>query len=311
MPPTTRTLVVGPCTGAERRDGMTGKLPAAELLEGLDLEERSPDLYVGRTPNTQRQRVFGGQVAAQALIAATRTVPGGRGVHSLHSYFLRPGDPGEELRYEVDRIREGRSFSTRRVVGRQLRNGADVAVFALTADFTAGETPIVEHSLPMPVVPAAETLPGIDEISAAHPGRAADVRAFAQVVEQRFLEDPFDPAPKSPPHTAGHTWFRVTGRLPDDPGVHAAALTFVSDLTLLSAGLARIGGGWGGEHVGSSLDHAVWFHRPVRADRWFLYETDSPAAASGRAMSLGQIWAEDGTHVATVAQEGLIRSLDD
>ncbi|MSW65551.1 MAG: acyl-CoA thioesterase II [Actinobacteria bacterium] len=289
---------------------MTGKLPAAELLEVLDLEERSTDLYVGRTPSSPLQRVFGGQVAAQALTAATRTVPDGRGVHSLHSYFLRPGDPHEELRYEVDRIREGRSFSTRRVVGRQTRKGEDVAVFALTADFTAGEAPVVEHSLPMPQVPPAESLPGIDEVSAAHPGRATGARAFARVVEQRFLEDPFDPAPKTPPHTQSHTWFRVTGRLPDDPGVHAAALTFVSDLTLLSAGLARIGGGWGGEHVGASLDHAVWFHRPVRADRWFLYETDSPAAASGRAMNLGQIWAADGTHVATVAQEGLIRSLD-
>jgi acyl-CoA thioesterase-2 len=112
-----------------------------------------------------------------------------------------------------------------------------------------------------------------------------------------------------PPHTAARGWFRVAGRLPAEEAVHAAALTFVSDLTLLSAGLARIGGGWGGSTVGASLDHAVWFHRPVQADEWFLYETDSPAAASGRALCLGQIWAADGTHVATVAQEGLLRSL--
>ena len=132
---------------------------------------------------------------------------------------------------------------------------------------------------------------------------------MAKVVEQRFLADPFDPEPRRPPDTALRGWFRVAGRLPDDGAVHAAALTFVSDLTLLSAGLARVGGGWGGGTVGASLDHAVWFHRPVRADDWFLYETDSPAAASGRALCFGQIWAGDGTHVATVTQEGLLRSL--
>ncbi len=283
--------------------------PAAALLEILDLEERAPDRYVGRTPSTPMQRVFGGQVAAQALSAATATVPGDRWVHSLHSYFLRPGDPQEEIRYEVDRIREGRSFSTRRVVGRQTRRGEDVAIFALTADFTAGEAPVVEHSLPMPDVPGPDGLPDLEQVLAAHPDRAATARAIGRTVEQRYLEDPFNPAPKLPPHTQSRSWFRVTGRLPDDRGVHAAALTFASDLTLLSAGMARIGGGWGGEHVGASLDHAVWFHRPIRADEWFLYETDSPAATAGRAMCLGQIWSAEGTHVATVAQEGLIRSL--
>jgi len=283
--------------------------PAAELMAVLDLEERGPDLYVGTTPTTPLQRIFGGQVAAQALSAAQATVSGERAVHSLHSYFLRPGDPHEEIRYEVDRIREGRSFSTRRVVARQTRKGSDVAIFALTADFTAGERAVVEHSLPMPDVPGPEGLPGIAEVQAAHPDQAAGMLPMAKVVEQRFLADPFDPAPRLPPHTALRGWFRVAGRLPDDSSVHAAALTFVSDLTLLSAGLARVGGGWGGGTVGSSLDHAVWFHRPVRADDWFLYETDSPAAASGRALCFGQIWAGDGSHVATVAQEGLLRSL--
>ena len=283
--------------------------PASDLLEVLDLEERGPDLYVGTTPTTPLQRIFGGQVAAQALTAAQATVSPDRPVHSLHSYFLRPGDPHEEIRYEVDRIREGRSFSTRRVVARQTRKGEDVGIFALTADFTAGERAVVEHSLPMPEVPGPESLPGLDEVAKAHPAQAAASRAIGRAVEQRYLADPFDPAPRLPPDTATRIWFRVTGRLPDDEAVHAAALTFVTDLTLLSAGLARIGGGWGGSTVGASLDHAVWFHRPVRADDWFLYETDSPAAASGRALCFGQIWAADGTHVATVAQEGLIRSL--
>ncbi|MCW2574988.1 MAG: Acyl-CoA thioesterase [Modestobacter sp.] len=283
--------------------------PASELMVVLELEERGPDLYVGTTPSSPLQRIFGGQVAAQALTAAQATVPADRAVHSLHSYFLRPGDPHEEIRYEVDRIREGRSFSTRRVLARQNRKGEDVAIFALTADFTGGERAVVEHSLPMPEVPGPEQLPGLEDVAKAHPDEAAASRAIGRAVEQRFLADPFDPEPLVPPHTATRIWFRVSGRLPDDDAVHAAALTFVSDLTLLSAGMARMGGGWGGGAVGASLDHAVWFHRPVRVDEWFLYETDSPAAASGRALCLGQVWAADGTHVATVAQEGLIRSL--
>jgi acyl-CoA thioesterase-2 len=161
----------------------------------------------------------------------------------------------------------------------------------------------------MPDVPGPDGLPGLAEVAAAHPGRADSSNAISRAVEQRYLSDPYDPEPRLPPDTAFRVWFRVTGRLPDDEAVHAAALTFVSDLTLLSAGLARIGGGWGGSTVGASLDHAVWFHRPVRADEWFLYETDSPAAASGRALCFGQIWAADGSHVATVVQEGLLRSL--
>jgi acyl-CoA thioesterase II len=227
-------------------------------------------------------------------------------VHSLHSYFLRPGDPFEEIRYSVDRIRDGRSFTTRRVIACQRRKGEDVAIFALTADFHAGEEAVAEHSLPMPSVPAPDTLPGTKEIAARHGERAAWMDAMGRAVEQRFLQDPFAAPPKSPPDTQTYTWFRVAGELTDDPVVHAAALTFVSDLTLLSAGFARLGGGWP-DFIGASLDHAVWFHRPVRADDWLLYETDSPAASSGRALCFGQIWAADGAHVATVAQEGLIR----
>jgi len=159
-------------------------------------------------------------------------------------------------------------------------------------------------------VTGPEGLPGLEQVVAAHPDRAGAARAIGAAIEQRYLEDPYDAAPKLPPHTASRYWMRVAGRLPDDERVHAAALTFASDLTLLSAGFARIGGGWGGGIVGASLDHAVWFHRPVRADEWFLYETDSPAAASGRALCLGQIWSLDGTHVATVAQEGLLRAAE-
>ena len=291
--------------------GLRDGSQAASLMAVLDLEEREPGLYVGQTPRTPLQRIFGGQVAGQALMAASRTLPGERGVHSLHSYFLRPGDPHEEIRYAVERIRDGRTFSTRRVIAWQRRRGEDVAIFALTADASVPETPVVEHALPMPEVPAPETLPSLREVVEPYGERAAAALTISQAVEQRLLEDPFDRTPKSPPDTRTCVWMRVAGRLPEDASVHRSALTFVSDLTLLSAGLARIGGGWGGGFVGASLDHAVWFHAPVRADEWFLYETDSPSASSGRALCLGNIWAADGTHVATVAQEGLIRSLGD
>jgi acyl-CoA thioesterase-2 len=284
---------------------------AAALMAVLDLEEREPDVFVGQTPTTGIQRIFGGQVAGQALMAAEHTVPAERAVHSLHSYFLRPGDPDEEIRYAVERIRDGRTFSTRRVMARQWRGGKDVEIFALTADFHAGERAVAEHALPMPEVPAPEDLAGLEEWAAkASASPPPAVRALAAVVEQRPLEDPFAPRAKTWPDTKTRLWLRVSGSLPADAAVHAAGLTFASDLTLLSAGLARLGTGWAGV-VGSSLDHAVWFHRPVQADDWFLYETDSPSASSGRAFCLGQIWAKDGTHVATVAQEGLIRSLSD
>jgi acyl-CoA thioesterase-2 len=288
-----------------------GDSQAAALMTVLDLEERDTDLFVGQTPSSPLQRIFGGQVAGQALMAASKTLPEDRGVHSLHSYFLRPGDPNEEIRYAVDRLRDGRTFSTRRVVAWQRRGGKDVAIFALTADASVPEESIVEHSLPMPDVPQPDSLPSLAEVVAPYGEKAAVALSISQAVEQRLLEDPFDLRPKSPPDTRTWVWMRVAGRLPEEQAVHTAALTFVSDLTLLSAGLARLGGGWGGQYAGSSLDHAVWFHHAFRADEWFLYETDSPVASGARALCFGQIWAADGTHMATIAQQGLIRSLKD
>ena len=285
-----------------------GGTQAAALMSVLDLEERSPDVFVGQTPTTRLQRIVGGQVAGQALMAAGRTVAEGRGVHSLHSYFLRPGDPNEEIRYAVERMRDGRTFSTRRVVAWQRRGEKDVAIFALTADASAGEDPYAEHSLPMPDVPAPESLPTFLELLAARGDEARMAMSIGMAVEQRMLEHPWDRPPKTYPDTKTWTWMKVAGELPDDQAVHAAALTFASDLSLLGAGTARMGGGWG-RTAGSSLDHAVWFHQQVRADEWFLYETDSPAASHGRALCFGQIWAVDGTHVATVTQQGLIRPL--
>jgi acyl-CoA thioesterase II len=285
----------------------SGDTQAADLLAILTLEQRKPDVFAGQTPRTAMQRIFGGQVAGQALMAAGLTVPSDRPVHSLHSYFLRPGDPTEEIRYVVERIRDGRSFSTRRVLACQHRRGEDVAIFGLTADFHRPEEAVARHSLPMPDVPLPDQLPSLAEVAARHGETKSDEMAISRTVEQALLEDPFEVRPKKPPNTKTRFWMRVAGRLPDDAAVHAAALTFVSDLTLLGAGLARLGG-WGVGVSGASLDHAVWFHEPVRADEWFLYETDSPAASGGRALCFGNIWSADGTHVATVAQEGLIRS---
>ncbi|MCW2702327.1 MAG: Choloyl-CoA hydrolase [Blastococcus sp.] len=287
-----------------------GDSQAAALMAVLQLEERETDVFVGQTPRTSMQRIFGGQVAGQALMAAGLTVPAERPVHSLHSYFLRPGDPKEEIRYVVERIRDGRSFSTRRVLAYQWRKGEDVAIFALTADYHRAETPVAAHFLPMPVVPSPDDLPSLADVAGRHGSPAEGALEISRAVEQRLLEDPFERQIKELPHTETLLWMRVAGRLPDDGAVHAAALTFVSDLTLLSAGLARVGG-WGDGTVGASLDHAVWFHAPVRADEWFLYETDSPAASGGLALCFGQIWAADGTHVATVAQQGLLRSPKD
>jgi acyl-CoA thioesterase-2 len=287
-----------------------GDSQAAALMAVLRLEERDTDVFVGQTPRTSLQRIFGGQVAGQALMAAGLTVAAERPVHSLHSYFLRPGDPKEEIRYVVERIRDGRSFSTRRVLAHQTRKGEDVAIFALTADYHQAEPELASHALPMPQVPTPDELPSLADVARKHGSPADGAVEISRAVEQRLIEDPFERRIKQPPHTETRLWMRVAGRLPDDGAVHAAALTFVSDLTLLGAGLARVGG-WGDGTAGASLDHAVWFHAPVRADEWFLYETDSPAASGGLALCFGQIWSSDGTHVATVAQQGLLRSTKD
>src|SRR4051812_35465914 len=191
----------------------------------LDLEEREPDLFVGQTPSTRQQRIFGGQVAGQALMAAGRTVPSERAVHSMHAYFLRPGDPHEEIRYAVERMRDGRTFSTRRVVGWQRRKGDDVAIFALTADASAGETPVVEHALPMPDVPPPDALPSLAEVAAKHGEVAKAAIILGRAVEQRIFEDPYDRKPKTPPDTQTRVWMRVSGRLPEDDRVHRSALT--------------------------------------------------------------------------------------
>ena len=277
-----------------------------ELLALLDLETLDPDLFRGQQPATTMQRVFGGQVAAQALVAAARTAPAGLTAHSLHSYFLRPGDTAVPIIYDVDRVRDGRSFATRRVLGRQ--HGRPI--YALTASFQVAEEGF-DHQDAMPDVPSPqESL----DVGAALRGRgraaedwvrewsALEVRHAGDSRPGGALEDPAHPA-------RVRIWLRVRDRMPDDDLVHQAALTYVSDLTLLGSALVPHGLLIGDPRVqAASLDHTVWLHRPFRADEWLLYDQVSPSASGGRGLALGRLFTQVGRLVATVAQEGLLRS---
>jgi len=276
-----------------------------ELLALLDLETLDLDLFRGQQPTTTMQRVFGGQVAAQALVAAARTAPDLMTVHSLHSYFLLPGDTAVPIIYDVERVRDGRSFATRRVLARQ--HGRPI--YALTASFQVDEDGF-EHQDEMPDVPTPEESVDVGDALRGR-GRAAEdwLREWA-VLELRHagdsrpggaLEDPAHPA-------RVRFWVRVGDRLPDDQLVHQAALTYVSDLTLLGSALVPHGLLIGDPRVlAASLDHAVWLHRPFRADEWLLYDQVSPSASGGRGLALGRLFTQQGALVATVAQEGLIR----
>ncbi|WP_298177824.1 acyl-CoA thioesterase II [Saccharomonospora sp.] len=275
------------------------------LISLLDLEKIEENIYRGVSPPRSSTRVFGGQVAGQALVAAGRTVPSERGVHSLHAYFIRPGDPKVPIIYEVDRIRDGRSFTTRRVVA--IQHGK--AIFSLSASFQVVE-PGVEHTESMPDVPDPESLPTLAERAMGYEDRLA-LRAQPRPLDIRYVNDPpwvtreTDSTPER-----NQVWMRADGTLPDDPLLHVCVLTYASDLTLLDSTLARHGVYWDFDRVlGASLDHALWFHRPFRADEWFLYDSDSPTASNARALATGRLFSRDGTYIATVVQEGLIRLL--
>lgn len=284
--------------------------PLQSLLDLLDLERIEQDIFRGISRSAVVPRVFGGQVAAQALVAAGRTVPEDRGAHSLHAYFLRPGDPGAPIVYQVDRIRDGRSFTTRRVVA--IQHGQPI--FHLSASFQIHEEGL-EHQEPMPYAPDPETLPTAGELLPAHADRFPDPTVVDRMLEARaavdlrYVEDP-------PFLTAGvireprsQVWFRTRGELADDPLLHVCLATYVSDMTLLDSVLLAHGrGGWTvGDVVGASLDHAMWFHRPFRADEWLLYDQQSPSASGGRGLGTARIYTRDGQLAASVIQEGLVR----
>lgn len=280
-----------------------------DLLALLDLERIETNLFRGRSPQTGWQRVFGGQVIGQALVAACRTVEG-RQPHSLHAYFVLPGDPSVPIVYEVDRIRDGGSFTTRRVLA--IQHGA--AIFMLSASFQI-EEPGFDHQMPMPTVPMPEDLPDEASIRATVlPFMPDPVRAYYE------RERPIELRPVEFARYAGggprapsfHVWIRATGRLPDDPAVHRCVLAYASDMTLLDSSLIPHGRTVFDRSIqAASLDHALWFHRPFRADEWLLYAQDTPSASGARGFARGLIFDRQGRLVASVAQEGLVRERRD
>ncbi|NJP41976.1 acyl-CoA thioesterase [Actinacidiphila epipremni] len=284
--------------------------PLQSLLDLLDLEPIEQDIFRGVSRPAVVPRVFGGQVAAQALVAAGRTVPGERGAHSLHAYFLRPGDPGAPIVYQVDRIRDGRSFTTRRVVA--IQHGQPI--FHLSASFQAAEEGL-EHQDPMPRAPDPETLPDAAELLPAHADKFPDPGVIDRLLEARaavdlrYVEDPPFLTAGKPREPRSQVWFRTRGKLADDPLLHVCLATYVSDMTLLDSVLLAHGrGGWAvGDVVGASLDHAMWFHRPFRADEWLLYDQHSPSASGGRGLASASIYTQDGRLAVSVIQEGLVR----
>jgi len=279
---------------------------ADELVALLDLERIDDNLFRGQQMPSSLPRVFGGQAAAQALVAATRTVDPAYVVHSLHSYFLQPGDTQAPTIYDVETLRDGRSFATRRVLARQ--HGRPI--YALTASFQRPEAGY-EHQDRMPtVVPPEEAIDARAAAQALDPGRDTSGDAEWDVVDFRYVGSDGDGLLEpDPAHPARQRfWLRVSSPLPDDPAQHVAAFTYLSDMTLMGAALAPHGVRIGGPETRvASLDHAVWFHRPFRADEWWLYDQASPAATGGRGLVLARVFTQDGTLVASVAQEGLIR----
>jgi acyl-CoA thioesterase-2 len=275
------------------------------LLDLLDLEQIELNIFRGRSPKERVQRVFGGQVAGQALVAAGRTVPSARPVHSLHAYFIRPGDPLVPIVYTVDRVRDGRSFTTRRVSA--IQRGK--TIFTLSASFHQPE-PGPVHADPMPDAPPPEAVERTSDRLRRVVGEG-QARLFEHPIELRSVgplsaEAALDPALRT---TSNLIWLRVDGELPDDPLLHVCLMTYASDMTLLDSVLTGHGLSWAdGRTSGASLDHAMWFHRPFRADRWLLYAQESPVAYGARGLARGQVFTQAGHLVVSVMQEGLIRS---
>ncbi|MBZ5733656.1 acyl-CoA thioesterase II [Nocardioides sp. TRM66260-LWL] len=271
-----------------------------ELTALLDLETIDQNLFRGEQQPSNLERVFGGQVAAQALVAADRTVDDSYVVHSLHAYFLQPGDTAARIVYDVERLRDGRSFATRRVLARQ--HGRPI--FAMTVDLQRPEEGR-DHQDVMPDVPAPEdcldprTLPGSDDL------------AEWDSVQFRYVGSSADLLPPDRERPGRQRfWLRVADRLPDEPLAHTAGFAYLSDLTLMGAALAPHGLRMGGRHtLVASLDHAIWFHRPFRVDEWLLYDQVSPAGAGARGLVTARVFTQDGTLVASVAQEALLRPL--
>jgi acyl-CoA thioesterase-2 len=313
--------------------GVTSERPAplVDLLETLDLEElgsaqvnvqprsgtdqalRIPEtfaeditLFRGRSQKQPHGRVFGGQVLAQGVVASGRTVrdlPGGpRRLHSIHAYFMRPGDDTQPITFSVERMRDGRSFSTRRV--HAIQHGKPI--LSMSASFQTSDGGL-DHQDPMPEVPPAESVPALAELFAGVDD--ARVKHFAdRAIDLRHVEGNMFARPPATASADQHVWLRAKGELPDDPLVHEAVLAYASDYSLLEPVLRAHTVEWSRPGLRmASLDHAMWFHRPTRADQWVLYAQHSPSAQNHRGLGIGRMFAADGTLVATVAQEGMVR----
>ncbi|MGP2493948.1 acyl-CoA thioesterase II [Mesorhizobium sp. PUT5] len=280
--------------------------PMEQLLGILDLEELEHNLYRGRSPQVEWQRVFGGQTIAQALVAAQRTVDADRHVHSLHAYFMLPGDIKVPIVYQVDRIREGSSFTTRRVTA--VQHGQ--AIFSLEASFQVREKGL-DHQMPMPHdVPAPETLPSQRELLQTVENIPDAIRKFW--ARERPLDirpvnvEHYSSRDKLPPRQ--NVWIRLNGPVPEDARLRPVLLAYLSDMTLLDTSTFAHGRGLFDPDIqAASLDHAMWFHRAHPLDDWLLYAQDSPSTSGSRGFSRGALYARDGTLIASVAQEGLIR----
>jgi acyl-CoA thioesterase-2 len=278
-----------------------------ELLDILDLERLEHNLFRGRSPQVGWQRVFGGQVIGQALVAAQRTVPADRQVHSLHAYFMLPGDPAVPIVYDVDRIRDGGSFTTRRVVA--IQHGQ--AIFSLAASFQRHEDGL-DHQMPPPLdVPPPEALKTQKELVVELGDRVPEIiRRFWQqdraIVVKPVIVEHYVTRNRLSPQQA--QWVRVAGEVPDDYGLQCAILAYLSDMTLLDTATFPHGrAAFDPDLQVASLDHAMWFHRQPRLDDWLLYACDSPSSSSARGFTRGLLYSRDGTLIASTAQEGLIR----
>ncbi len=284
--------------------------PMQDLLALLDIERLEDDLFRGRSPRSAWQRVFGGQVIAQALVAAQRTIPEDRFVHSLHGYFMRPGDIDVPIIYQVTRPRDGNSFSTRHV--QAIQHGA--AIFSLSASFQLDEEGLA-HQIDMPEgLPDPESLPDSSML-------AKQFGAAVPIPVRRYWERPrpFEMRPVALDHYVSrkkleprqHVWVRALGTLPADRRIQSAVLAYLSDMTLLDTSTFAHGRGvFDPDIQAASLDHAMWFHRPHSLQGWLLYTQDSPSTSGARGFTRGSIFSDDGTLIASVAQEGLIRLRD-
>ncbi|WP_066297166.1 acyl-CoA thioesterase [Arthrobacter luteolus] len=286
--------------------------PTAALIELLDLSnaggaKTDEDIFVGGSQHEPRKRVFGGQVLGQSLVAAARTVPADRLMHSMHGYFLRPGDTEVPITFGVERLRDGRSFSARRTHAYQ--NG--VPILSLIASFQVPDGGL-DHQEPMPEgVPDPESLPTTADLLASFDHPVAKAWSYYRPMDIRHVDKPvyFETDPERTARNA--VWMKTFGPMPDDQNLHRAALAYATDYTILEPVLRRHGVSWATRGMSvASLDHAMWWHRPVRVDEWMLYVQESPSASGARGLSTGRIFNRAGQLVATIAQEGMIRLPD-